>query len=562
MTNNYTLFYKLNFIGEQFFLKKYFSFALLAMVLFSSSIEVVAQDTFTLGDGTESYNVLGVSPFATINRNNRSQYIYYAEELYNQGFNISGNVVSIALNITELALPTTLKPENIKIKMGMTTSFEAGPNLIPNLPVYYESSIENITATGWYTFELDTPFSWDGFRNIIVEICRENEDFGTSFSVQGKDFPLGELVCVANYTNDASQNGCSLPNENLLASINMRRRPNMQFTLTNPCEATPSSGQTIVSSGPYCDGVPFILSVQNGSIESGLSYQWQSAPNENGPWSDIFGATDAFFVTSQSIATYYRRATTCDIASSTIFDFPLLVGGEGCYCTSLVVSENAIGITNVTLQSINNSSSSLPSYSNFTVFQTELEMGSTNLLSVNVNTLGGSNYTKAWFDWNNDGAFEESEGYDLGTVTGGSDVNSGIVASITVPANAVLGSTIMRVRTKQSNDNDYPNFCDSIENGEAEDYTVLITESLSLGENLLNSESLIIASDYSGIHLLSKENTIQYVAFYDLSGRLVFNKKIDNQTNITIRELTPSLQLWIVKVSLSNGHQISKKIIY
>jgi hypothetical protein len=524
--------------------------------------DLKAQETFTLGDGEESYNTLGVSPFATINRNMRSQYIYYAEELYNAGFNISGNVVSLAINITELGLPTSLKPENIKIKMGMTTSFEMGPNLVNNLPVYYESSIEDITELGWYTFELDTPFAWDGFRNIIVEICRNNADFGTSFAVQGKNFPMGEIVTAANYTNDSEIDGCSLSNENLLPELFARRRPNMQFTLTNPCDATPIGGQTVVTPGPYCSGESFTLSVQNGSIESGLSYQWQSSPNDNGPWTDIPGATDAFYVTSQSTSTYYRRATTCDIASSTVFDFPLLVGGEGCYCTSLVVNENAIGITNVTIESINNSSSSSPAYSNFTAVQTELERESNVSLSVNVNTEGGTNYTMAWIDWNQNGEFEMSESFVLGSVTGGSNVNSGTVANVEVPADALLGSTIMRVRTKQSTSSDYPTPCDSIENGEAEDYTVIITENLSVGEIMPLSNNLLIAVNSVGIHFKVDQDSIQQIDIFDLSGRLIMRKQVTDEKEVSISEFNHLNQLLIVKVLLSNGEQIAKKIIY
>jgi hypothetical protein len=325
------------------FMKKSNTFKCIILLFILFFNDIKAQQTFTLGNGVESYNTLGVSPFATINRNNRSQYIYFAEELYNAGFSISGNVIKLAINITELGLPSSLKPENIKIKMGMTNSFEMGTTLVDDLPVYYESTVENITGTGWYTFNLNTPFAWDGFRNIIVEICRSNTNFGTSFSVQCKNFPAGERVSAANYTNNTSPVGCSLPNQNLLADLFARRRPNMQFTITNPCDATPVGGQTIVSAGPYCSGEAFTLSVQNGSIASGLSYQWQSSPNDNGPWTNILNATDAFYSTTQSIATYYRRATTCDIASSTIFDFPVFVGGEGCYCTSLVANENEIG---------------------------------------------------------------------------------------------------------------------------------------------------------------------------------------------------------------------------
>lgn len=547
-----------NFIN----MKKNITIAFMVILFLFSFNNADAQETFTLGDGIESYNTLGVSPIATINRNNKSQYMYYAEELYNAGFNISGNVVSLAINITELGLPASLKPENIKIKMGMTTSFVMGPNLTNNLPVYYESSVENITELGWYTFVLDTPFAWDGFRNIIVEICRNNENFGTSFSVQCKNFPAGDVVTAANYTNDETANGCSLSNENLLPELFTRRRPNMQFTMTNPCETTPSGGQTIVTPGPYCNGETFTLSVQNGSIESGLSYQWQSSPNDNGPWSDIPGAVDAFFVTSQSIATYYRRATTCDIVSSTVFDFPLLVGGEGCYCTSLVVNENAIGITSVSLEGTTNTSSSMPAYTNFTGIQIEVEQGTTASLSVNVNTLGGTNYTKAWIDWNQNSEFEDSESFELGSVTGGTNINSGFVASVQVPADALLGSTIMRVRTKQSAASDYPSPCDSIENGEAEDYTIVITETLSIGDFATPLSNLLIATNAHGVHFKVTDDSIQKIELYDLSGRMVLNKKVANEVEVSLTDFNPSQQLWIVKVTFNNGKQIAQKIIY
>jgi hypothetical protein len=544
------------------FIKKSNTFKCITILFILFFNDIQAQQTITLGDGVESINTLGISPFATINRNNRSQYIYFAEELYNAGFSISGNVIKLAVNVTELGLPSSLKPENIKIKMGMTTSFALGSTLVDDLPVYYESTVENITGTGWYTFNLNTPFAWDGFRNIIVEICRSNTNFGTSFSVQCKNFPAGERVSVANYTNNTTPVGCSLPNQNLLAELFARRRPNMQFTITNPCDATPVGGQTIVSAGPYCSGEAFTLSVQNGSVASGLSYQWQSSPNDNGPWTDILNATDAFYSATQSIATYYRRATTCDIVSSTVFDFPVFVGGEGCYCNSLVANENGIGITNVTIASINNSSLSIPTYSNFTSIQTELEKETTVPLSVNVSPEGGTNYTMAWIDWNQNSVFEVSESFVLGTVTGGNNINSGIIANVTVPVEALLGSTIMRVRTKQSETSTYPLPCESIANGEAEDYIVVIKENLNNDEFSSINDTVIISVSNSDIHFLAKQEGIQKIDLFDLCGRLIFSNSIANENEFKISGLNQKKQLLIAKIVLSNGQQITKKIVY
>ena len=121
-------------------------------------------------------------------------------------------------------------------------------------------------------------------------------------------------------------------------------------------------------------------------------------------------------------------------------------------------------------------------------------------LSVNVNTLGGTNYTLAWIDWNQNGEFENSESINLGTVTGGDDVNSGIVANVLVPVDAELGNTIMRVRTNQSTSIDETTPCDSIQNGEAEDYSILVNENLNLVEDVNLNNQFLISTNTEGIH--------------------------------------------------------------
>ena len=520
-----------------------------------------AQNTYTVGEGTTSYSTLGINPFATINRSSRSQYLYYGQELEELEA-ISGNIVAISFYVSQLALPTSLKPENLKIKMGTTLQFVLPTTLVENLPVYYESASENIDAIGWYTFTLQMPFEWDGYSNIIVEVCRTNENFGTSFEIQGTQFFENDYRTTGLYTNALNQDGCSLTGSTPMEIINRRRRPNMQFTMTQPCVGLPSAGVTVATPGPYCNGEVFNLSIQNGSIESGLYYQWQFSPNDNGPWTDILGANNTTYATSHSIATYYRRTTTCLESQLTINDQALLVGGEGCYCTALVVNENQIGITNVNLEEINQSSDSSEAYSSLTNFQTDLEREGTYPLTVKVNTNGGTNYTRAWIDWNQNAEFESSEMYDLGNVTGGTNVNSGIVASIVVPASAELGSTIMRVRTSQSSDNLAPTPCGPIENGEAEDYTVVVLENLSIADFKPATNQLLIAINTDGMQLKVANETIQKVVIYDLSGRLIYTATDLKNEIVNLSSFKPKQQFWIVKVTTENGSQFVKNIIF
>jgi len=525
------------------------------------SLEVQAQDTYSLGDGTTSYSTLGINPFSTINRSSRSQYLYYGQELLELDA-ISGNIVSISFFVSQLGQPLSLKPENVKIKMGMTSLFVLPTTLIPNLPIYYESTTENINSTGWYTFTLQTPFEWDGDRNIIVEVCRTNQDFGTSFEIQGTQFFANDFRTTGLYTNELNQNGCSLTGETPMVEINRRRRPNLQVVMTMPCDGLPSAGVTSATPGPYCSGAPFGLFIQNGPIESGLFYQWQSSPNDNGPWTDILGANNTTYSTSQSIATWYRRTTTCIESQMTINDQALLVGGDGCYCTALVVNENEVGITSVNLQNIINSSSSSQAYSSLTNVQTELEREAAYPLTVNVNTNSGTNYTKAWIDWNQNAEFESAEMYDLGNVTGGADVNSGTVASIVVPADALLGSTIMRVRTSQSPTNEVPTACGPIQNGEAEDYTIVVIENLSIVDFSPIKNKLLIATNTTGMQLKVANETIQEVIIYDLSGRVIYTEANLQNEIVTITNFKPKQQFWIVKVTTETGAQLVKNVMF
>jgi hypothetical protein len=532
--------------------------AFLLLNLFS--LEMKAQETYTLGTGTTSYSTLGINPFSTINRSSRSQYLYYGQELLELDA-ISGNIISISFFVSQLGQPLSLKPENLKIKMAMTSLFVLPTTLIPNLPVYYESTTENINATGWYKFTLQTPFEWNGYSNIIVEVCRTNQTFGSSYEIQATQFFENDYRTTGLYTNELNQNGCSLSGATPMVNINRRRRPNLQVEMTSPCVDLPSAGVTVVTAGQYCSGEEFTLSIQGGSIESGLFYQWQSSPNDNGPWTDISGANNTTYSTSQSISTWYRRTTTCIETQLTINDQALLVGGDGCYCTALVVNENEVGITNVSLQSINNTSDTSAAYSSFTNIQTELERQVTYNLTVNVNTEGGTNYTRAWIDWNQNAEFEASELYELGNVTGGTNVNSGAVASITVPTNAPLGSTIMRVRTSQSASNDLPTPCDPIQNGEAEDYVIVVLANFSVDDFTSNFTSLQIAVS-NDMKLKVANEIIENVTIYDLSGRIVYTEANLQNEVVTLTNFKPLQQFWIVKVKTESGGEFTKNIIF
>lgn len=79
----------------------------------------------------------------------------------------------------------------------------------------------------------------------------------------------------------------------------------------------------------------------------------------------------------------------------------------------------------------------------------------------------------AWFDWNGDGTFSASEWYQVAT---SSTPNTTSQINITVPNNAVIGQTRMRVRSRLAGNNNGPTDpCTLFLSGETEDYTITIS---------------------------------------------------------------------------------------
>lgn len=76
------------------------------------------------------------------------------------------------------------------------------------------------------------------------------------------------------------------------------------------CTGTPNAGTAVASSTLVCAGSPFNLGLSGSSIASGLTYQWQSSPN-NIAWTAIPGATTAATTRTISASTYFRCIVAC-----------------------------------------------------------------------------------------------------------------------------------------------------------------------------------------------------------------------------------------------------------
>lgn len=260
------------------------------------------------------------------------------------------------------------------------------------------------------------------------------------------------------------------------------------FIPATPCAGQPTAGTVAATANPVCPSVPTALSLNGATLGSGLTYQWQSSP-DGITYTNIPGATSGAYNAVQTTDTYYQCVVTCTSSGLSSTSTPLLVTTNtfiNCYCTSGATSTADEEILNVSIGTMNNAStcsttggpgSVLGSYSNYTttVPAPILAATATYNLSVTIGTCGVifGNTTKVYIDYNQNGLFTdpgENVYSPLVAATGAEVINT----LITIPANATIGLTRMRVVQSGTSTIASVTPCGTYTWGETEDYLVNI----------------------------------------------------------------------------------------
>jgi hypothetical protein len=218
--------------------------------------------------------------------------------------------------------------------------------------------------------------------------------------------------------------------------------------------------------------------LSGSAVPSGMSGTWTVSPGGPTISSPNSATTN---VTGLVLGTTYTFTWTisnglCGSSSNSITVTSSF--GAGCwnYCSPTFTS-GVEPISNVQFNSINNTSGNTCgtglSLDNFTAVSTSVLAGMPYTISVTGNTCGNyTNHMRVYFDWNQNGSLTDAgESYYLGTIV--NTVSGTRTLDITIPPNAELGSTRMRVIKRFNTDPTDP--CQAGTGfGQAEDYTVNI----------------------------------------------------------------------------------------
>ena len=323
-----------------------------------------------------------------------------------------------------------------------------------------------------------------------------------------------------------------------------------------------------------------------------LNLQWNEASN-NAKLFDLEIATDSNFTTDvifieditesnytldQALewnTNYYWRIkpkNNCVEGSySETFEFNVTALSN--YCDSFFTEPNNSRefISNVSFGAINNNSETDDNgYGDYTSLTSALKKGETYTISVTFDPLGYQDHCYVFIDWNNDFYFDpNSERYDLGDYYVNITTTS---ADITVPSNAIIGATRMRVIIE-----DFYNLssfgrgaCNADHNseyGETEDYTLrIINNDLEGTDNVFSNFLLFPIPATDNINILfdiPDTNELVILNFYDLTGKLIINKNYNSNIlefnqNIPLNDVSNGIYI----LHIQNGtHTTTKKII-
>ena len=399
----------------------------------------------------------------------------------------------------------------------------------------------------------------------------------TLFSVNG----LPASVNASFSSDSADQDGTNV--SLTLSNIGSLSVGTYNFQITGTSGAIVKNADASFSVFSTLTEIPTLTSPGDSATGVGLSpsFSWDIISNASSY--DIEIATDSDFnsivVSENSTSNFYTGAT---LNQSTTYYWRVKAKnscGDGNFsavnsfvtqncsvCASTGNTAYVTSTTRVVFNTIDNSSGKPGAYSDYTDISTTVKPDEVHDLTVQVNTDGNYTvHTLVWIDWNQDCDFDDdNEEYDLGTATNQPDIATTLSPlSVTIPSDALLGSTTMRVSTKYNSD---PTSCMTGQDAEVEDYTIeVIDNTASLDNDTFDGFNLYPNPSNGNFNLQFDTTSSDRIELqlFDLTGRLVKELLFTNTaTRFSERISFENTAKGVYVLKIKNGNkQTAKKLV-
>lgn len=329
--------------------------------------------------------------------------------------------------------------------------------------------------------------------------------------------------------------------------------------------------------------VPTLSSPANGSTGNALDPTISWSADSNAASFDYQVATDSGFsnivasgsTSSNSVnlsalsssTTYYWRVRAVNPCGTTAYSAAFSFTTITCtVCASVANTTFETSTTRVVFNTIDNASGKPSGYSDYTSISTEVERNMNYDLTVQANTDGNyETHTLVWIDWNQDCDFDDpNEEYDLGIADNVPDGPTSLSPlTVTIPSDALFGSTIMRVSTRYNQD---PTSCQNGADAEVEDYTVIVVDPTASNDDFVFEGFKLYPNPSNGNFNLSFRTVSSEkvsVGIYDITGRTVINRDYTNVGDVFAENIVVnSISSGIYLMKINNGNQsVTRKLV-
>ena len=142
----------------------------------------------------------------------------------------ASQITTVGMSISTFTSPYTFNGFTIAMKntssTALTATLETGTSTVLNPTNYVLSG----TAPFNVSHILNTPFTWDGTSNLIVEYCFNNNNGG---GVSGNSASVNSHTAAGNYTSYYSADNTADVCSNPLTATTSTTRPNITLSYTN-----------------------------------------------------------------------------------------------------------------------------------------------------------------------------------------------------------------------------------------------------------------------------------------------------------------------------------------
>lgn len=177
-----------------------------------------------IGSGTATSSF----PFYTLYEDARTQTLFTADELLAAGA-VPGIMDRIGYNVATVGTPA-MNSFMIRVTTVPAATASLSAFVTNGLTTVYGPTTYAVSSTGWNTIDFDTPFSWNGTDNIIIDVSFNNSNWGNNSTVYA--------TAAAGKTwarNDDGQDG-----NTMAGGVAQANRPNTLMRFYEPIIGPPA----------------------------------------------------------------------------------------------------------------------------------------------------------------------------------------------------------------------------------------------------------------------------------------------------------------------------------